>query len=62
MSSKTYLNDQLVAQHSPPLGTVDNTGHILITGLTNGVTYTIRTEIYNRDDQLVQNSTWEEVL
>ena len=57
MSSKTYFNDQLIYQHSPPLGTPDNTGFILISA-TDGVSYTIRTEIYDRDDQLVQNVTW----
>ncbi len=57
MSSKTYFNDQLVYQHSPPLGTPNNTGSLLIS-VTDGVSYTIRTEIYDRDDQLVQNHTW----
>jgi len=57
MSSKTYFNDQLIYEHSPPLGTVNDTGSLLIS-VTDGVSYTIRTEVYDRDDQLVQNITW----
>ncbi len=57
MSSKTYFNDQLVYEHSPPLGTANGTGFIKISA-TDGVSYTIRTEIYDRNDQLVQNVNW----
>ena len=57
MSSKLYLNNQLIQAHSPPLGTAEGI-RTLFSGLTNGVAYSVRTEIYDRDDQLVQNYTW----